>query len=96
MPTRLGGVSATVNGKPAYVYWFCSAATTPTCGSDQINVLTPLDDTVDNEVTGYKFDELSADALRHANLLVLGTTALRAVRHAPYPVFDGEWSRKVR
>lgn len=40
--------------------------------------------------------ELSADALRHANLLVLGTTALRAVRHAPYPVFDGEWSRKVR
>jgi uncharacterized protein (TIGR03437 family) len=34
MPTALGGVSVTVNGKPAYIY-FVSAA--------QINVLTPLD-----------------------------------------------------
>ncbi len=43
MPTQLGGVSVTVNGKPAYVYFFCSAATSPACSSDQINVLTPLD-----------------------------------------------------
>jgi len=36
MPTALGGVSVTVNGKPAYIY-FVSAA--------QVNVLTPLDST---------------------------------------------------
>ena len=34
MPTQLDGVSATVNGKPAYIYYI-----SPT----QINVLTPLD-----------------------------------------------------
>jgi uncharacterized protein (TIGR03437 family) len=44
MPTQVGGVSVTVNGKPAYVWWFCSAATTPACATDQINVLSPLDD----------------------------------------------------
>jgi uncharacterized protein (TIGR03437 family) len=44
MPTEIGGVSVTVNGKPAYVWWFCSKATTPSCATDQINVLTPLDD----------------------------------------------------
>jgi uncharacterized protein (TIGR03437 family) len=43
MPTKSGGMSVTVNGKPAYVWWFCSAATTPACATDQINVLTPLD-----------------------------------------------------
>jgi uncharacterized protein (TIGR03437 family) len=36
MPTSLDGVSVTVNGKPAYIYFVC-----PT----QINVLTPLDST---------------------------------------------------
>jgi uncharacterized protein (TIGR03437 family) len=46
MPTELGGVSVTVNGRPAYVWWFCSKATTPSCATDQINVLTPLDDFV--------------------------------------------------
>lgn len=46
MPTSVGGVSVTVNGKPAYVWWFCSRATTPACATDQINVLTPLDDFV--------------------------------------------------
>ena len=46
MPTAIGGVSVTVNGKPAYVWWFCSAATTPACATDQINVLTPLDSSV--------------------------------------------------
>ena len=34
MPTALGGVSVTVNGKPAYIYFVSSA---------QVNVLTPLD-----------------------------------------------------
>ena len=45
MPTQLNGVGVTVNGKPAYIYFFCSAATSPVCASDQINVLTPLDNT---------------------------------------------------
>jgi uncharacterized protein (TIGR03437 family) len=44
MPTEIDGVSVTVNGKPAYVWWFCSKTTTPACSEDQINVLTPLDD----------------------------------------------------
>jgi uncharacterized protein (TIGR03437 family) len=46
LPVQLGGVSVTVNGKPAFVYYFCSAATSQICASDQINVLTPLDSTV--------------------------------------------------
>ena len=46
MPAQLGGVSVTVNDKPAFVYYYCSAATSPSCASDQINVLTPLDATV--------------------------------------------------
>ncbi len=49
MPTQLGGISVTVNGKPAYVYFYCSAATASFCPSDQINVLTPLDPTVDRQ-----------------------------------------------
>jgi uncharacterized protein (TIGR03437 family) len=46
MPTNLGGVSVTVNSKPAFIYFYCSAATSAVCTSDQINVLTPLDNTV--------------------------------------------------
>ena len=45
MPTQLGGVSVMVNGNPAFVYYYCSVVTS-TCTSDQINVLTPLDNTV--------------------------------------------------
>ncbi|HTB12506.1 MAG TPA: hypothetical protein VK752_13085 [Bryobacteraceae bacterium] len=48
MPTQLNGVSATVNGKAAYIYFYCSAATDPACATDQINVLTPLDSTIGN------------------------------------------------
>jgi uncharacterized protein (TIGR03437 family) len=44
MPTSIGGVSVTINGKPAYVYFYCSAVTS-TCLSDQVNVLAPLDST---------------------------------------------------
>ena len=44
MPTQLLGVTVSVNGMPAFIYFYCSAATNPTgCPSDQINVLTPLD-----------------------------------------------------
>ncbi len=46
MPTQLGAVGVTVNGKPAYIYFYCSAVTSTVCTSDQINVLTPLDSTV--------------------------------------------------
>jgi uncharacterized protein (TIGR03437 family) len=46
MPTQIGGVSVAVNGRPAYVWWFCSSATTAACESDQINVLSPLDSTL--------------------------------------------------
>ena len=46
LPTQLGGVSVTVDGKPAFVYFYCSAATSTVCTSDQINVLTPLDSTI--------------------------------------------------
>jgi uncharacterized protein (TIGR03437 family) len=37
MPTSLGGVSVTVNGLPAYIYFV---------GAAQVNVLTPLDSTI--------------------------------------------------
>ena len=36
MPTQLGGVSVTVNGKPAFIYYI---------SANQVNVLTPLDNT---------------------------------------------------
>lgn len=44
MPTSLGAVdSVTVDGVPAYIYFYCSAATNPSCaGGDQINALSPL------------------------------------------------------
>src|SRR5579883_2772438 len=45
MPTQLGNVGVTVNGKLAYVYFYCSVATSTVCTSDQINILTPLEDT---------------------------------------------------
>jgi len=45
MPTQLNGVSVSVNGKAAFVYFYCSVVTSPVCTADQIDVLTPLDDT---------------------------------------------------
>ncbi|HLG99597.1 MAG TPA: hypothetical protein VKX49_25035 [Bryobacteraceae bacterium] len=45
MPTQLGGVSVMVNNKPAFIYFYCSAATSSVCTTDQINALTPLDST---------------------------------------------------
>jgi len=43
MPTKIANVSVTVNGKPAFVYFYCSAVTSSICPVDQINVLSPLD-----------------------------------------------------
>jgi uncharacterized protein (TIGR03437 family) len=40
-PTDLNGVRVTVGDQPAYVYFYCSAATSPVCTQDQINVLVP-------------------------------------------------------
>ncbi len=46
MPTQLNSVSVTVNNKPAFVYFYCSAVTDPACAQDQLNILTPLDNTI--------------------------------------------------
>lgn len=45
LPTQLENLSVTVNGNPAFIYFYCSAATDPACATDQINLLTPLDNT---------------------------------------------------
>ncbi len=46
MPTSLNGVSVKVNGKPAYIYFYCSGSVSGSiCPQDQINALTPLDST---------------------------------------------------
>ncbi|HEU5022119.1 MAG TPA: hypothetical protein VFT60_09505, partial [Bryobacteraceae bacterium] len=48
MPDSLNGVSVKVNGKTAYVYFYCAASTEAgsVCTSkDQINALTPIDPT---------------------------------------------------
>ena len=46
MPSQLDNVSVTINGKPGFIYFYCSAGTDPACFQDQINVLTPLDNTL--------------------------------------------------
>lgn len=46
IPTSFNGVSVTVNGKPAFVEFYCGVVTSPVCALDQINILTPLDNTV--------------------------------------------------
>src|SRR5206468_8576309 len=43
MPVRLNDVSVTIGGKPAYIWFYCSAITSPSCKQDQVNVLTPPD-----------------------------------------------------
>ncbi|MFN7922271.1 MAG: hypothetical protein U0Q16_19360 [Bryobacteraceae bacterium] len=47
LPSRLRGVSVTVNGKPAPVSFYCSGIVRGSiCALDEIRVLTPLDDAV--------------------------------------------------
>ncbi len=44
MPTQLGPITVTVDGLPAYIFFYCSATTDTACtAGDQINVLAPLD-----------------------------------------------------
>ena len=48
MPTQIGGypLGITVNNKPAYISFFCNSLPGSICTTDQINVLTPLDNTL--------------------------------------------------
>lgn len=46
MPTKLGPIGVSINGLSAFVYFYCSAATNPSCADDQINVLAPTLGTV--------------------------------------------------
>jgi uncharacterized protein (TIGR03437 family) len=90
MPTELGGVSVTVNGKPAYVYWFCSAATTPGCATDQINVLTPLDDYLGAvQIVVKNGSETSAPFLRFKNPAMPTFLLFSAKGHAVATHLDG-------
>lgn len=79
MPTQLANVSATVNGKPAYIYYVSTT---------QINVLTPLDNTlgpVQIVVTNGTNSSLAFTAnLRAAapSFLLLGSTQYDAATHA--------------
>jgi len=69
MPTTLGGISVTINNKPAYVYFFCSAATSSACPQDQINVLAPPDPTLGSEpvvVTNNGLSTAPFNATSHA------------------------------
>jgi len=81
MPTQLGGVSATVNGKPAYIYYVSAT---------QINALTPLDDTlgpVSIVVTsGTNSSPPSTATLRAAapSFLLLGSTQYDAAEHIDF------------
>jgi uncharacterized protein (TIGR03437 family) len=78
MPTKLGNISVTVNGKPAYIYYVSST---------QINVLTPLDNTlgpVSIVVTNGANVSLSFTATLRAaapSFLLLGSTKYDAAEH---------------
>jgi uncharacterized protein (TIGR03437 family) len=93
MPVQLNGVSVSVNGKPAYVEFYCSAVTSPGCSADQINVLTPLDDSAPESVqivvtsstgTSSSFEE-SYQAAAPA-FLRFGGTRYVAATHADYSI----------
>jgi trimeric autotransporter adhesin len=80
LPTQLGGVSVTVNGKPAFVYYI-----SPT----QINVLSPLDSTigpVQIVVTsgGTPSAPFTADIRPAAPSFALFGTTYIAAQHADY------------
>jgi uncharacterized protein (TIGR03437 family) len=81
MPTRLGVIDGvTVNGKAGYIFFYCSAATNPSCKSDQINVLSPLDKT-----TGQVQVVVTRNGVASAPFIVTKTT------YSPtLPLFDVE------
>src|SRR5580704_10136903 len=75
MPTNVGGISVTINGKPAYGWWFCSAATTSFCASDQINVLSPLDSAV-GQVQVVVTNQAVSSAPMSVNMLAISPSIL--------------------
>ena len=93
MPTQLNGVSVTVNGKPAYVEFYCSAATSPVCSSDQINVLSPLDDAPLGYVQLVVTSSTGTSSAFEEDFLAVSPTFLRfgasryvAATHADYSI----------
>jgi uncharacterized protein (TIGR03437 family) len=78
MPTQLGNISVTVNGNPAYMYYVSST---------QINVLTPLDNTlgpVQIVVSNGSNSSLAFTAILRAaapSFLLLGSTKYDAATH---------------
>lgn len=90
MPTELGGVSVTVNGRPGFVSFYCSAATSAVCASDQVNVLAPLDDAtgpVDVVVTSGGVSSAPFPVTLvpvMPSFLRLGATAYATASHADY------------
>jgi uncharacterized protein (TIGR03437 family) len=90
LPTKLGEVSVLVNGKPAYIYYYCSAATSLACAEDQINVLTPLDSSLGAAVVVVQNLPLSSTTFPVAlsvatpSLLRLGSSAFVTASHADY------------
>jgi uncharacterized protein (TIGR03437 family) len=90
LPTQLAGVSVTVANKPAFVYFYCSAATDPACPQDQLNILTPLDATIGSVPVVVAGGAVSSPAFT-ANLqpvapsfLLFGTAGYVAATHANY------------
>ncbi len=74
MPTELGGIGVTINGKSGFIYFFCSAVTSTICAADQINVLSPLDSTLGDVqvvVTNGASSTLPFTATMHAIVPVL-------------------------
>lgn len=97
MPTQLGSIGVTVNGKPAYIYFYCSAATSAVCDSDQINVLTPLDNTlgtVELAISnhGQVVQRLNVSLQPHTNsLFVIDGGPFVMATHADYSLIGPEW-----
>jgi uncharacterized protein (TIGR03437 family) len=70
MPTQIGDVTVTINGKPAYMFFYCSAVTSA-CPTDQVNVLSPLDNTTGNVqvvVTSLGVPSAPLSVVMHANV----------------------------
>jgi uncharacterized protein (TIGR03437 family) len=90
MPTELQGIRVTVNGRPAYVYFYCSAVTATICSEDQINVLTPLEDAV-GLVEVVVFNGTSASPPYIANRLLRSPALMQfdAARHIIATHADG-------
>lgn len=77
MPTSLAGIQVTINGKPAYIYFYCSAATSTVCQQDQINVLAPAADTAVGPVDVIVINNGAATAPFSVNQRAISPTLLQ-------------------